>query len=107
MELNWDLWESVKIVLAFATRTSALVVLALLYVKFSQAEGLFAHHFKHAFGSLCFLLCWVWLASVAELVQFIRGASVAVELGGNYIFIPNLIITIGLGRLLAKFGRAN
>lgn len=98
-----EFWESFKVVLAFLTRTSALIVLLLLYIKFAQAKGPFARYFKHAFASLVFLLLWVWVASVAELVRFIRGASAAVELSSNLIFIPNLVITIWLGRLLWKF----
>lgn len=93
-------WASVKVVLAFLTRSSALVVLWLLFLKFTRAQGPYARPFKHAFGSLCFLLTWVWVASLAELVQFINGASAAIELGANYIFIPNLVITVWLARLL-------
>lgn len=98
--MDSDLWSSVKVVLAFLTRSSALVVLGLLFAKFARAHGPYARAFKQAFGSLCFLLIWVWVASVAELVRFMQGASVAIELGANYIFIPNLIITVWLARLL-------
>jgi hypothetical protein len=97
------LWDYIKVVLAFVFRTTTLVVLVLLYLQFSRARGSFARHFKHAFGALVFLLSWVWVASVAELVRFIKGASAAVELGTNLIFIPNLVLTIWLGRLLWKF----
>ena len=98
-----DFWTHARIILAFLSRTSALVVLLLLYSQFSQAKGPFAKYFKHAFGALCFLLLWVWIASVGELLHFIEGAAATVELGANYIFIPNLIITIWLTRLYVRF----
>lgn len=98
--LDPQLWHHLKVVLAFATRTSALVVLLLLYIRFAQARGPMSSYFKHATAAWVFLLFWVWCGSIAELVSFIDGASVAVELSANYIFIPNLILTIWVGRLL-------
>ena len=91
------------VILAFVTRTTALVALGMLFVQFRGARGSFARYFTHAFAALCFLLVWVWIASVAELVAFMKGASAAVEFGANYIFIPNLVITIWVGRLAFKF----
>jgi hypothetical protein len=103
MPLDGTIHSYLLVVLAFLTRSSALTVAALLYVQFARAKGPFAPYFKHAFGALTFLLLWVWVASISELVGYIKGASAAVELGANYIFVPNLVITLWLGRLLLKF----
>lgn len=101
--LPLDLWEYAKVFLAFICRTTALAVFILLYMTFSRARGQFAAYFRGAFGAFVFLMSWVWVASVAEMVRFIKGASTAVELSTNLIFIPNLVVTIWAGRLLWKF----
>ena len=87
-------------VLAFTFRTSALVCLVLLVSFFSRATGPMVPRFKELFWALAFLLMWVEVASVAELVGYMDRAHSIVELTVNWIFVPNLVISIALLRLL-------
>lgn len=100
-------WGHMLIGLAFLTRTGAFIVLILLSRVFSNATGPYAKTFKQVFYSFCFLLGWVWLASLAEMLRYIEGASTAVEYGTSYIFIPNMLITVFLFRLWLRFRESN
>lgn len=87
-------------VLAFVFRSMALVCLAILSNFFRTATGPMVKPFRQLFWALMFLLAWVEVASVAELIGYINSAHAVVELSINWIFIPNLVITVALMRLL-------
>jgi len=85
---------------AFVTRTMAVVFLALLWFYFKRSDGHLVSSFRQMFLCFWFLLAWVEIASIAEIVGFIEQAHATVEYSANWIWIPNLIIDIGAGRLL-------
>lgn len=93
------------IILAFLMRSGALVCLILCWRYFRRAEGPLVPAFRYVFATFTFLLGWVWVASVAELVGFISGASALVEHSASYIFIPNAVIFLALLRLMVKLHR--
>jgi hypothetical protein len=90
------------VLLAFVSRSGALVCLLLLSRYFWRANGPLVMAFRVVWAAFSFLLAWVWIASVAELVGYIRGASALVELSSNFIFVPNLVIFFALLALLIR-----
>ncbi len=88
------------IVAAFITRSMALVFLGLLWIYFHRSDGHLVPSFRQMFLCFSFLFFWVSVASVAEIIGFIDQAHVTVEYSASWIWIPNLVIDIGAGRLL-------
>lgn len=87
-------------VLALLTRTSALLLFFLLSLGFAYLPGPVARQVKHAFWAGTFLLAWVWVASMGEMLGAWPQASYMVERGYRFIFIPNAIVTVALLKLL-------
>lgn len=90
------------VILAFLMRSGALVCLLLCWRFFLRAEGHLVPAFRIVFLTFSFLLGWVWVASLAELVGYIRGASTLVEHSAAYIFVPNAVVFAALLWLLIK-----
>jgi len=94
--------ESVLIVLAFLTRSAALVVLLLLYRYFRQSSGKLVRPIRQVIGAFAFLLAWVWTASLGEVISFWPRAGAVVEYGSSWIWVPNAVISIALVQLLVR-----
>lgn len=94
---------TVLVVLAFVFRFGALICLILVWHYFWRiADDPMVTAFRWLWGTFTFLLAWVCVASVAELVGYITGSSTFVEHSAAYIFIPNAVVFLALVRLLVK-----
>lgn len=87
---------SVLIVLALITRTTALGALGLLYVHLARSTGLLVPPLRRHVATLIFLLVWVWVASIGDLLSIWPEGTYLVEYGARFIFIPNAVITYGV-----------
>lgn len=100
--LREALSEQTLSVLAFLMRLGALVFAALLYQFFRGVTGPLVQAFRTVFGCLAFLLAWFTVGSVLELVAFIPEAGKMVERSYAFVFVPNLVVLIALGRLYLR-----
>lgn len=91
----------VLVLLAFVFRATALLAAILLFVHFSRSTGTIVRPMCQVLAAFIFLLTWVSIASVAELLSVWPHAGYMVEYGAKWIWLPNAIITAGLFRLLA------
>ena len=94
--------DSMLIVLAFLTRSIALIALILLYLYFRKASGKLVRPIRQVIGSFAFLLLWVWCASLGEITVWWPHGGSLVEYGSNWIWVPNLVISATLVQLLVR-----
>jgi hypothetical protein len=94
--------ESVLTVLAFFTRSIALIALILLYLYFRKSTGKLVRPIRQVIGSFTFLLLWVWCASVGEITAWWPYGGSLVEYGSSWIWVPNLVISVTLVQLLIR-----
>lgn len=92
--------ETALVMAAFLSRATGLVLLLLLYVYFRRSDGPIVPAFRALFFSLAFMLCWVTVSSVAELLGYIEAAGRVVEHSTAWIWVPNAVVDVFLGRLL-------
>jgi hypothetical protein len=92
--------EICLVMAGFLTRAAGLVMAAMVYFYFRRSQGPVIPAFRVFFFSLSFLLLWVTAASVVELLGYIDHAGRVVELSGAWIWVPNFVVDVFLGRLL-------
>ncbi len=92
--------DTVLVMAAFLSRAAGLVMLCLLYIYFRRSDGPIVPAFRALFFSLAFMLLWVTISSVAELLGYIDAASRVVEHSTAWIWVPNAVVDVFLGRLL-------
>ena len=88
------------VVLAFVTRSTALAALILLYFHFRYSSGQLVRPIRSVLGTFVFLLGWVWVASISELMGVWGQGSALIEYGFSWIWVPNAVISVALFRLL-------
>ena len=88
--------------LALVFRTTALIVLGLVYWRLAQYAGVLRRPMRIHIGTLIMLLSWVWVASVGDLLRFFPHGTFLIEYGSRYIFVPNAVITVGLLQLYVR-----
>jgi hypothetical protein len=94
--------DSMLTVLAFLTRSLALVALILLYLYFRKSSGKLVRPIRQVIGSFTFLLFWVWCASLGEITVWWPHGGRLVEYGSSWIWVPNSVISVTLVQLLIR-----
>lgn len=94
--------EGLLATLAFFWRSTAFIALVLLYCYFRASTGRLVPHVRQVLGAFTFLLAWVSLASVFEVLNWWVHAGQLIEYGTSWIWIPNAVIAIALVRLLGR-----
>lgn len=92
--------DAILDVLALVFRTTVLICLVLLFRFFVNATGPIVRPFREVFFAWIFIAAWAWVSSVGEVLGYISSMRSMLELGAYWIFLPNLVVTVALARLL-------